>query len=98
MRLDDLVYALMLKSANDAAEVVAEGLSGSIEAFAVRMTQKAHALGARNSLFQTPHGLPAEGHVSTARDLTTELRHAFQHQGFVEFVVPIHDATVSGPC
>lgn len=87
MRVDDLVYALMLKSANDAAEVVAEGLSGSVDAFAVRMTQKAHALGATNSVFQNPHGLPAEGHLSTARDLTTIFNAAMRNPRFREIAL-----------
>jgi len=87
MKVDDLVYALMLKSANDAAEVIAEGLSGSVENFSARMTQKAHLLGARNSVFQNPHGLPAEGHLSTARDLTTIFSAAMQNPQFREIAM-----------
>lgn len=82
MRVDDLVYALMLKSANDAAEVVAEGLSGSVDGFGVRMTQKARALGARSSVFRNPHGLPSEGHLSTARDLTVIFDAAMRNPRF----------------
>lgn len=87
MRVDDLTYALMLKSANDAAEVVAEGLSGSVESFARRMTLKARALGARNSVFQNPHGLPAEGHLSTVRDLTIIFNAAMRNPRFREIAL-----------
>ena len=82
MRVDDLIYALMLKSANDAAEVVAEGLSGSVEGLGVRMTQKARALGARSSVFRNPHGLPSEGHLSTARDLAVIFDAAMRNPRF----------------
>jgi D-alanyl-D-alanine carboxypeptidase len=95
MRVDDLVYALMLKSANDAAEVVAEGLSGSVEGFAVRMTQKARSLGARRSVFQNPHGLPAEGHLSTARDLTVIFEAAMRNPRFRQ--IAMTKATVIQP-
>jgi len=95
MKVDDLVYALMLKSANDAAEVVAEGLSGSVRGFAVRMTQKARALGARNSVFQNPHGLPAENHLSTARDLTVIFEAAMRNARFRQ--VALTKATVIQP-
>jgi D-alanyl-D-alanine carboxypeptidase (penicillin-binding protein 5/6) len=70
MRLRDLVYATMLNSANDASVVIAEGLSGSVEAFASDMTSHARAVGAENTHFVNPNGLPAEAHYSTARDLT----------------------------
>jgi serine-type D-Ala-D-Ala carboxypeptidase (penicillin-binding protein 5/6) len=70
-RLRDLVYAILLNSANDASVVTAEGLGGSIDGFAARMNAEAHALGAVNSHFVNPHGLPARDHYSTARDLTT---------------------------
>src|SRR3989441_84142 len=75
MRLRHLLYAVLLNSANDAAEVVAEGLAGSEEAFAERMNQKARAIGATRSHFENPHGLTSEGHVATARDLTTIFRY-----------------------
>lgn len=78
MVLSDLLYAVLLKSANDAAAVVAEGISGSEAAFARRMNAKARALGAKRSTFVNPHGLTAPGHVSTARDLTRIFRYGMQ--------------------
>ena len=86
VQLRDLIYALMLNSANDAAEVVAEGVAGSTDAFAQRMNRQARALGAVNSHFVNPHGLPADGHVSTARDLTTIFKAALREPLFRQAV------------
>lgn len=69
VRLRDLVYAVMLNSANDASVVVAEGVSGSVESFAVDMNRHARSVGATNTHFVNPNGLPAEAHYSTAHDL-----------------------------
>nr|WP_245963877.1 D-alanyl-D-alanine carboxypeptidase family protein [Roseibaca ekhonensis] len=72
-----LIRAAALRSANDAAVVIAEGISGSVEAFAKRMTLTARAMGMRNTTFKNPHGLTQSGHVSTARDMTTLGRQLF---------------------
>ena len=65
-----LIRAAALRSANDASVVIAEGISGSVEAFAARMTRTASAMGMSNTTFRNPHGLTQSGHVSTARDMT----------------------------
>ncbi len=70
----DLILALVTKSANDAASVVAEGLGGNELAFAERMTQKARKLGMRNTVFHNASGLPDPGNRTTARDLATLAR------------------------
>lgn len=70
----DLILALVTKSANDAASVVAEGLGGSETAFAERMTQKARRLGMKNTTFHNASGLPDPGNRTTARDLATLAR------------------------
>jgi serine-type D-Ala-D-Ala carboxypeptidase (penicillin-binding protein 5/6) len=75
MRLKNLLYAVLLNSANDAAEVVAEGLAGSDEAFASRMNARAREIGATTAHFANPHGLTAPGHVASARDLAAIFRH-----------------------
>lgn len=72
-----LIRAAALRSANDAAVVIAEGISGSVDAFAARMTRTARAMGMSNTTFQNPHGLTQSGHVSTARDMTTLGRQLF---------------------
>ena len=69
MSVIDLVYALLLQSANDAAEVLAYRIAGSIEAFAMLMNQKARELGATNTNFKNPHGLDDKEHYTTAHDL-----------------------------
>lgn len=78
MVLRDLLYAVLLKSANDASAVVAEGIAGSEYGFARRMNAKARAVGATNSNFVNPHGLTAPGHVSTVRDLTRIFRYGMR--------------------
>jgi D-alanyl-D-alanine carboxypeptidase (penicillin-binding protein 5/6) len=74
MRLRNLLYAVLLNSANDAATVVAEGLAGSEEAFARRMNARAAELGATTAHFRNPHGLTEPGHVASARDLALIFR------------------------
>ena len=67
--VEELLYALLLQSANDAATLIALETAGSVEAFAALMNEKAAALGLRDTHFENPHGLDAEGHYTTARDL-----------------------------
>ena len=90
MVLGDLLYAVLLNSANDAASVVAEGLAGSENEFAIHMNAKARALGAQGSHFVNPHGLTAAGHVSTARDLATIFRHGLKLSQFREILETPH--------
>ncbi len=86
MRVRDLLYALLLNSANDAAVVLAEGVAGSVPDFAQRMNAEARALGAVNSHFVNPNGLPAANHYSTARDLATIFARALQNPIFERIV------------
>ncbi len=82
--LEDLTYALMLKSANDAAVVVAEGLAGSVPEFASLMNQRAREIGATNTHFHNPNGLPDDEHLTTPHDMAMILRHALTVPGFRE--------------
>jgi D-alanyl-D-alanine carboxypeptidase (penicillin-binding protein 5/6) len=84
VELEDLTYALMLKSANDASVVVAEGLAGSVREFAELMNARARELGASGSNFANPHGLPNGEHVATPYDMGLILRHALTVPGFRE--------------
>ncbi len=70
----DLLYALLLRSANDAAVALAEHVGGSVEQFARMMNEKAQALGAKNTHFTNPHGLHEPDHYSTAYDLALVAR------------------------
>jgi D-alanyl-D-alanine carboxypeptidase len=67
--LDNALKMLMVKSANDMAVAIAEGVGGSIEGFADMMNANARRLGMSQSNFVNPNGLPAENHVTSARDL-----------------------------
>ena len=82
--LEDLTYALMLKSANDAAVVVAEGLAGSVPEFSSVMNQRAREIGATNTHFHNPNGLPDDEHLTTPHDMAMILRHALTVPGFRE--------------
>ena len=66
LTVEQLLYALMITSANDAAEALAIHHSGSIEAFAAVMNERAAEMGAVNSNFENPHGLPNPNHLPTA--------------------------------
>jgi D-alanyl-D-alanine carboxypeptidase len=68
--VEDAIQALVTKSANDVAVVVAENLGGSEEAFAEQMTRKARALGMSNTRYRNASGLPDPEQITTARDLT----------------------------
>jgi D-alanyl-D-alanine carboxypeptidase len=82
LRIEDLLYGVMLSSANDASNVLAEGIGGSVEHFAEMMTKKAHLLGATNTHFTNPHGLTAPDHYSSARDLVTIFQYAMRNPTF----------------
>jgi D-alanyl-D-alanine carboxypeptidase (penicillin-binding protein 5/6) len=71
MRVRDLIRALILPSANDAAAALAVGLSGSTDAFVGEMNRRARELGLENTSYANPIGLDEEGNHSSARDLVT---------------------------
>ncbi|PYK31305.1 MAG: hypothetical protein DME57_04165, partial [Verrucomicrobia bacterium] len=75
----DLLRALLVKSPNDVARCLARDNAGSIEAFSDKMNQRAFALGARNSHWVNPNGLPDARQYSTARDLATIARVAYSN-------------------
>ncbi len=84
--MKDLLYGLMLNSGNDAAIAIAEHVGGSVENFAKMMTERAHSLGAKNTAFQNPNGLDAEGHYTTAYDLALITKEALEKPDFAEIV------------
>jgi D-alanyl-D-alanine carboxypeptidase len=75
IKLRFLIRAAAVKSANDAATAIGEAISGSEAAFAARMTRTARAMGMTKTTFKNAHGLTAEGHMSSARDMTILGRH-----------------------
>jgi len=83
--VEDALFALMLPSANDAANVLAEHIAGSQEAFAQMMTERAHAIGAVNSNFTNAHGLHCDDHFSTAFDMALITAHAMLNEDFQRY-------------
>ena len=77
IRLRYLIRAAAVRSANDAATAIGEAISGSEAAFARRMNRTAEALGMSRTTFRNANGLTEEGHLSTARDMTTMGRRLF---------------------
>ncbi len=76
--LSDLIQGVVVQSANDGAIAIAEGLAGSEERFAADMTARARELGLTVSTFKNATGLPAEGHVSSARELARLTRYLIE--------------------
>ena len=86
LSVEQLLFALMLSSANDAAAALAYHIAGSIEGFAALMNQKADALGLANTHFANPHGLDAKGHYTSAYDLARITAYALQNKDFLRIV------------
>jgi D-alanyl-D-alanine carboxypeptidase (penicillin-binding protein 5/6) len=86
LTLKDLLYALMLPSANDAASVIAKHYGGSLENFVKMMNQKAKELGAYNTNFTNPHGLHDTNHYSTAADLALITKYTMENDTFRKIV------------
>ena len=82
VKMEDLIYGLMLPSGNDASVAIAEHISGSVEAFAELMNQKAKEIGANQTHFTNPHGLYDPDHYTTAYDLALISRYAMQNPVF----------------
>jgi serine-type D-Ala-D-Ala carboxypeptidase (penicillin-binding protein 5/6) len=77
IKLEDLVYGLMLRSGNDAAVAIAEHVGGSLDGFVYLMNQKAEEIGMENTHFANPHGLDDhENHLSTAYDMALLTQYA----------------------
>ncbi len=94
LTLRQLLYALLLVSANDAANVIAEKIGGSIDQFAVMMNEKAAAIGATGTHFVNPHGLHNEEHYTTAYDLYLMFGEAMKYDTFLEVLgVPSYETT-----
>jgi len=91
----DLLAAALIQSANDAADALAVHVAGSEASFVRLMNEKARTLGLRDTHFANPHGLDAEGHYSSARDLTA-LARAAMRTPVVRDIVRRQTATIAG--
>jgi D-alanyl-D-alanine carboxypeptidase (penicillin-binding protein 5/6) len=81
-----LFYGLMLASGNDAANVIAQHVSGSIPAFMEELNGFLREKGCLKTVFHTPHGMPHEEHKTTAYDMALIAREALKHPFFCEVV------------
>ena len=89
--VEELLYALMIQSANDAASALARATAGSREAFVARMNARAQSLGMKHTIFRSPHGLPPssrkidEGDLTSPRDLALLSRELLLHTDVLKY-------------
>ena len=88
--LRDLLYGLMLRSGNDAAVAIAEGISGDVDSFADLMNETARSLGATNSHFINPNGLHDDNHYTSVYDMYLILNAAIQNEDFYNIFTATH--------
>ncbi len=86
LTVNNLLYCLMLPSANEAANILAIAVGGDIPAFVERMNTRAQELGMNSTHFMNPHGLHHADHYTTARDIYTMAKQAMTHPTFREIV------------
>ena len=86
IKVEDLLYALMLKSSNDAAYVLAEHVGGSVDGFSEMMNKKAKEIGCKNSHFVNPNGIHNDNHYTTAYDMYLIAKYAMKNEEFVKIV------------
>ena len=84
--VEDLLKVLLINSANDASNVLAEYISGSIDSFVTWMNEKSKELGCTNTHFVTTNGLHDDNHYTTAKDLAIIARYCMQNSTFRHFV------------
>ena len=81
--VEELLIAMLLESANDCAEALAEFVAGSNEEFGNLMTERAKEIGCTNTIFKNPSGLHEEGHLTTANDMAKIMRFALSFDNFI---------------
>lgn len=92
--LEELLYGILLSSGNDAAVAIAEHVAGSVEDFSYLMNFAAKRIGADNSNFKNPSGLPDPNHYSTAYDLALITQRAMNYEKFKE-ITSVKTMTIS---
>ena len=86
LTIRELLYGLMLRSGNDAAVAIAKATSGSVDAFVQKCNEFVKIIGAENTHLVNPHGLPDDGHFTTAKDLAIISAYALQNSEFAKIV------------
>ncbi|WP_300347352.1 D-alanyl-D-alanine carboxypeptidase family protein [Clostridium sp.] len=94
MNNNDLMKALLMFSANDAAYVIADGVAGNAEKFSDMMNQKVKELGLKNTHFVTPNGLHRDNHYTTAYDIAVILRNAFKNP-WIKETMGLKESTIT---
>lgn len=84
--VEDCLYMLMLKSANDIAAQLAEHVGGSVDAFVDMMNERAAGLGCKNTHFHNPNGMPDDEHWTTAFDLALIMQECLKNETFREII------------
>lgn len=96
LTLRDLLYGLMVPSGNDAAVAIAYHIAGGVPQFAALMNERAEALGATDSHFANPHGLPDEEHYTTVYDMYLIFNEAMKDERFLEIASkPSYTASIT---
>ena len=96
MTVDDLIKATVIMSANDAAVVLAEAVSGSEEAFVARMNERAGELGMEDTVFKNCNGLDEEGHLTSAYDVAVMSRALLTHEKIRDYTLTWMDSVRNG--
>lgn len=96
MSVDDLIKATVIMSANDAAVVLAEAVSGSEEAFVTDMNEKAKELGMNDTVFKNCNGLDEEDHVTSAYDVALMSRELMTHEKIFDYTLTWMDSVRNG--
>jgi len=87
MNVDDLIKACVVMSANDAAVVLAEAVSGTEDAFVARMNERAQELGMQDTVFKNCNGLDEEGHLTSAYDVAVMSRALMAHERIYDYTL-----------
>ena len=82
--LENTLYGLLLPSGNEAAEVIGEYISGDVDAFVTLMNERAVELGMTSTHFGNPHGLPCDGHLTSAYDISLLMKELLSKEKFFE--------------
>ena len=96
LSLEDLLYCALTASANEACNALAQYLCGDVATFVERMNQRAAELGMENTHFVNCNGLPAEGHVTTARDIALMSRELLKHDQIFAYTTLWMDSVRDG--
>lgn len=95
-RIEDLIKAVAIRSANDAAVALGEAISGTNEGFVKLMNDRAKSLGMKNTHFTNASGLPADDHYTTAYDIALMSRELLKHTGIQKYLTTYMDDLLVG--